>query len=121
MYAPLDMPGQGTTIEAGPIYCQKRCADTPECTYFSFWHDGPHDGECHLQNSIATPIEMADVTSGPMRCQSTSTTTTVATTAAPPDVNNCWRAPSSCAPTFEYEGTVYSGCTLTGHGEQAWC
>lgn len=45
-YWPIDMPGQGRSVENTLQDCRKRCEDTEGCTKFHFWADGG----CHINN-----------------------------------------------------------------------
>ena len=65
-YTPRDMPGQEGSVESRAIDCQKRCVDTEDCSFFSFWADGA----CHLQDSSATIKTPSTAISGPSRCHS---------------------------------------------------
>ena len=48
-YSPIDIPGHGRTVESNAKSCQKRCANTKGCSYFSFWDNGG----CHLSGPEA--------------------------------------------------------------------
>merc|ERR1719291_328259 len=54
-YDPVDMPGQGRTVEASAVLCQQRCASVEGCAHFSFWEDGG----CHLQDAVTSLQEVA--------------------------------------------------------------
>jgi len=47
---PLNMPGQGRTIAASAMECQRRCSRTRGCAQFTWFTDGG----CHLQQHSAT-------------------------------------------------------------------
>ena len=64
-YSPLDMSGQGVSVEASASHCQNRCLNTDGCAYFTYRAE---DGSCHLQDSSSTPEESSNAISGPARC-----------------------------------------------------
>jgi cathepsin B len=100
------------SVEWSVLRCQQRCANTPGCETFSFYHDGVHDGHCYLQGAGAHRIGFADVTSGPAVCEEGTIEEEVITTTASSEPDDaCWRPVSQCVETFSYEGVTYSGCT----------
>lgn len=121
MRSPLDMAGQSVTTEAGALACQARCARTAGCAYFSFWHDGAHHGECHLQDEKAVSIETPNVVTGPARCPSAANTSSTTTRTTTTDESDCWRPPSQCVPAFTYKGKMYEGCTVDDFMGTGWC
>ena len=65
-YEPLDMPGEGRSVEDSARDCQTRCLNTYRCGYFSWWEDGG----CHLHDSSAVAISNPGVRAGPKSCTS---------------------------------------------------
>ena len=64
-YSPIDdISGQGRTSESNVNACQKRCENTGDCSFFSFWDDGG----CHLSSKAATKVDAPGVSSGPKVC-----------------------------------------------------
>jgi len=59
-YYPIDMGGQGRTVENSAAACQRRCASVSGCAHFSFWRDGG----CHLQDCGSIPTHHSGVTAG---------------------------------------------------------
>jgi cathepsin B len=120
MYLP-DMEGSSKTVEASVLNCHRRCVKTNGCEFFSYWHDGVHDGHCHLQGEGAHEVYFGDVTAGPKLCEygfggewlnyTNNNNTVDAPTKVPEDRPECWRAPSQCVETFTYKDFTYSGCT----------
>lgn len=45
-FDPVDMPGQGRTVEEDVTKCRERCENTDGCIAFHFWQDGG----CHLSD-----------------------------------------------------------------------
>lgn len=65
-WEPLDMEGQGRSLEPSQVNCQVRCARTPRCRHFTFYPDGG----CHLQDAAAVERGDGDRTvSGEPHCQ----------------------------------------------------
>ena len=66
---PLNMQGQGRTVEESARTCQERCARTEGCEFFSYWMDGG----CHLQAENAQLVDdEGSVTTGPVVCPRTT-------------------------------------------------
>jgi len=51
-FEPMDMAGQGLTIEDDAAACQARCAAVDGCAHFSFYKPLKH---CHIQDPFAAP------------------------------------------------------------------
>lgn len=45
-FDPVDMPGQGRSVEDNVVGCRERCEETEGCIAFHFWQDGG----CHLND-----------------------------------------------------------------------
>ena len=63
-YEPLNMYGQGRTVETSAFACQQRCAGVAKCAHFSMWRDGG----CHLQDATAVFMEDEFAFTGPPAC-----------------------------------------------------
>merc|ERR1719476_962008 len=78
-YTPIDMSGQGRSVETSASGCQQRCASVSGCAHFSYWPDGA----CHLQANAASKVFDAwRATTGPPSCEATTTTTNKTATQA---------------------------------------
>eukprot|EP00435_Cladocopium_sp_Y103_P030730 s947_g7.t1 len=64
-FDPLNMDGQGRTVETSATKCQQRCAGVQGCAHFAWWSNGG----CHLQNSSATYVYDRWVYSGGPSCE----------------------------------------------------
>lgn len=82
-YYPLDMPGQGMTIEADLSSCQARCTKTTDCKSFSFWRLSNH---CHLQDASAAKVGQLGFTSGSPHCSAVQEATKPTVAAADSEV-----------------------------------
>jgi len=51
-HTPLNMPGQGRTVEPSVQACRQRCEGVEGCTAFAWWADGG----CHLNIDTDTPV-----------------------------------------------------------------
>ena len=116
-YIPLDIFGQGRSVEYDARACQSRCARFEGCSYFSFW---PHDGGCHLSRSSAKMVADSIAVSGPKRC--------------PKDKldykgHGCviiggggGEDPGKpCIFPFSYKGIEYTECTTIDNDRKHWC
>jgi len=52
-FSPVDMPGQGRSVEVSQVECRKRCEGITGCTHFTYWADGG----CHMNdgNQVKKP------------------------------------------------------------------
>jgi hypothetical protein len=65
-YEPLNMLGQGRSVEDSAVACRKRCENTDGCTKFSYWLDRG----CHINDEtspmVDTPSDWSRSLSGPL-------------------------------------------------------
>lgn len=72
-FEPINMPGQGRTVEKSAMGCQNRCASVTGCAHFSWWPNGG----CHLQDAASTWKSDRSPVAGSPICTTTTTTTEV--------------------------------------------
>jgi len=102
---PLDLTE--AHVENSADLCQKRCFNTPGCTYFSY---APKNGKCHLESSEALLVKDPHYISGPQVCPRTT----------PGPQASCELHPQCSAMGFEGiccptpEGSILDCCSQSG-------
>eukprot|EP00927_Polykrikos_kofoidii_P051164 TRINITY_DN4496_c0_g2_i1.p1 TRINITY_DN4496_c0_g2~~TRINITY_DN4496_c0_g2_i1.p1 ORF type:complete len:680 (+),score=71.76 TRINITY_DN4496_c0_g2_i1:75-2114(+) len=119
-YVGRNLPGHKASVEVSALACHHRCEMTPACASFSYWYDVARPGRCELHDNMASRVQELNVMSGLAKPDGDFPTETP-TTSEEASSADCWRAPSACAPEFDWKSVTYEGCSLAGSNGTGWC